>query len=691
VPALALSYSGLLGGAERMLLDVATGLPDPPLLACPDGPLAQTARERGLGVFELQKRSLELRRSPRDRTAMPLRIAAQAAEIRELVKSQQPEAMLAWGMRAGLVLATAYPLRHGRPPWLLQHHDLLPSPLVARAVRAAAARADIVAVCSQCVAEDLDPDGTLPTQLIPLGVDLTRFQPPPTATPTTPATSTAANPQQEVLVLGAIERWKRPDLALEAVARATARVPDLRLRLVGAPIGQDGQRLLSELRTRAESEDLAGRVEFTGPLPDPCTALHRAACLLHCADREPYGAVIAEALASGLPVVAPDSCGPAEIVDHRCARLFAPGDPASAAAALELVLSDESVAAQMAKAGRARAEQRLDLQDTRARYEEVVAQLTAAGTTSRPGRRPSPTAPRRHSPGETLAIVTVIHQSKPELTALLNSIERHLPAAQVVVVDSGSTDGGLAVARAWRDGHAEAIDLKENAGFGRGVNAGLNRVKRPIAALLNPDVELLDASLDAAARELARNPTRLLAPLVLQADRMREDSAQHSPGTALLALHALSPGTALPPKLASAVEPWRGNAPRRVGWAVGCAVLAGTDTLRRLGPFDERVFLYGEDLDLGLRATDAGLETWFWPAARVLHRGAHSTRQAFGGEPLELLVRRRQAVVAERRGRGRALADHLLQRATFADRMLLKLLVGRDAARERRQLEAQRR
>ncbi len=98
--------------------------------------------------------------------------------------------------------------------------------------------------------------------------------------------------------------------------------------------------------------------------------------------------------------------------------------------------------------------------------------------------------------------------------------------------------------------------------------------------------------------------------------------------------------------------------------------------------------MYGEDLDLGLRAADAGIETWFWPAARVRHTGAHASRAAFGGEPLDLLARRRREVVRERRGPGRARRDDLLQLLTFADRLALKRLSGRDAARERRQLGA---
>lgn len=684
-----------------MLLAIATGLPEPPLIACPAGPLAVAAREAGLGVFELRERSLELRRSPRDRVAMPLRIAGQAAEVRTLVRAQRPSVLIAWGMRAGLAVALAYPRGSG-PPILFNHVDLLPGPLIARAVRAAAAGADLVVTCSRCLAQDLDPGSALGDRLrvVPLGVDLEHFRP----------GGGEDAPAREALLLGAIEPWKRPDVALEAVALAARAVPDLRLRVLGAPIGEEGERLLASLRTRAEQPDLAGRVELGGPVPDPRTALQRASCLLHCSEREPYGMVVAEALASGLPVVVPDSCGPAEIADESCGRLYAPGDSAAAARALEEVLLGDRTA--MRVAARAHALEHLDLEDTRATYAGLIAELAPAGRL-RPAVTESNDAegsdfagecraageldtaggsdaagagvPLARGRGAALAIVTVLHDSAPELRALLESIRRHLPAAQVVVVDSGSADDGLALARG---AGADVLDLGANLGFGRGVNAGLALVRRPVAALLNPDVELLDASLDAAATEATSQTRRLLAPLVLQPDGERQDCAQREPGTPLLALHALIPGAALPGPVAAAVEPWRAGSPRRVGWAVGCAIVGCTETLRELGPFDERVFMYGEDLDLGLRAAEAGVETWFWPAARVLHHGAHATDSAFGGEPFELLAERRRAVVRERRGTLRAAADDVLQAATFADRALLKRLTGRNASREVRQLRA---
>jgi len=444
-------------------------------------------------------------------------------------------------------------------------------------------------------------------------------------------------------------------------------------------IDSDGERLAESLRLRSERPDLAGRVRFAGTLDDPREALSRAACLLHCADREPFGMALVEALASGRPVVAPAEGGPSEIVDPSCGRLFRPGDPRSAADALVEVLGTPGLATELGEAGRERCEALFDLDETAGRYAELIEELARE-------RQPEPVSPTR---GAGIALVTVLHDSQAELDGLLDTVTDHLPAAHLVAVDSGSRDAGPALAREWT-GRATVIELGENAGFGAASNAGVEGVGEPVTILVNPDVELLDSSLETLAAEVMREdrPERILAPLVLLPDGVRQDSAQHEPGSPPELVRALVPPAVLPPALRRAVEPWRSDSPRRAGWAVGCCLVARTETLRRLGPFDPAAFLYAEDLDLCLRAADAGIETWFWPSARVLHHGAHASERVFAGEPFELLASRRREVVRRWRGPRRQKIDDWLLLATYANRLALKRLLRRPAARERRQLAA---
>ena len=608
-------------------------------MACPAGPLADAARSRGLAVLSPPLRSLELRRSLRDRAGHAARLGLHGREAAALARDLGADVVVAWGMRSLLALSAALPRR--RPALVFAHNDLLPSAAVAAAVRAAARRADRVIALSQTVADDLDPART---EVIHPGVDLDAW------TPGAPAEPPYA------LVLGAIEPWKRPELALEAVAR----VDGLRVVFAGEPIGSEGERLLERLRERAARPDLDGRVELRGRVEDPRPVLEGASVLLHCADREPFGIAMIEALAAGVPVVAPASGGPTEIVTKACGRLYPAGAAAAAAQGLRECLGRPGMRA----AARARASA-FDAAATREGWREAVG------------------AVQRHSRGRPavgdLAYVTVTHNSARDLERLLRS----LPAgARVVVVDAASTDDSVAVARA----HDARVIEGDNAGYGAAANAGVAACDAAVTVVLNPDVELVVDTLDALAA--AVTPARILVPLVLLPDGSRQDIAHNGPaGWSDLAI-ALGPPAALPEPLRTKVEPWRAHAPRKVDWPVGACIAGRTDTLRRLGPFDPAIFLYSEDLDLGLRAQAAGIETWFWPQARVIHHQSHATTRAFGGEPYARLARQRHDVVARRLGERTAARDDLLQALTFANRLALKRLLRRPAGREREQLAA---
>ncbi len=290
-------------------------------------------------------------------------------------------------------------------------------------------------------------------------------------------------------------------------------------------------------------------------------------------------------------------------------------------------------------------------------------------------------------PGQGTTLVTVLHNSGTVVGRLLASVSRQLPGAEVVAVDSGSDDGGAALVRDW-PGESRVIDAGANVGFGRASNLGVEQARGDVTVLVNPDVALVDASLAALADEARSRPNAIFAPAVQLPGGARQDNAHHHPLSWWALLSALVPPPALPAALAAKVAPWRSDRPQPAAWAVGCCLAAATATLRDLGPFDARIFMYAEDMELGLRARARGIETVFWPGARVHHDRAHSTDRAFGGEPIDLIARQRHAVAAERLGKRGVAIDDLLQAITFVDRAAIKALVGHPTQRERRQLAA---
>jgi GT2 family glycosyltransferase len=267
----------------------------------------------------------------------------------------------------------------------------------------------------------------------------------------------------------------------------------------------------------------------------------------------------------------------------------------------------------------------------------------------------------------SFTIVTVLHDSAPELQRLLPSLREHLPSdLQLVAVDSGSSDDGPALARA---AGAEVIVLDGNPGFGTANNAGVAAARHGVTVLLNPDCELLDSGLSALAARAAAGEA-LLVPRLIEADGALQRSAHPMPGTPMALVRAALPTRALS-------QAHRARRPRRVGWAIAACLAAPTALLRRLGPFDPGAFLFYEDMDLCLRAHAAGVPTVLRPEVVVRHLGGRSTARAFGGEAFDLQARRRREVVGARLGARALRYDDGAQALTFG----LRAAVGRERGR----------
>ena len=281
----------------------------------------------------------------------------------------------------------------------------------------------------------------------------------------------------------------------------------------------------------------------------------------------------------------------------------------------------------------------------------------------------------------SFSVIVVLHDSAAHLRRLLDSLDEHLPARpQVVCVDSGSHDEGAQIACAWG---AETLVLEGNPGFGAANNAGIALAEHPVSVLLNPDCLARDDGLARLAR-LADGRRALLVPRLLNADGGVQRSAHPRPGGRDAYLAALVPPRVLPRALRERLEPFRADAPRRVGWAIAACLAAPTAVLRELGPFDPGEFLFYEDLDLCLRAAAAGIPTELHPEIALTHLGGHSTGAAFPDEALTLQARRRRTVVGRALG-ARALArDDRAQQLTFA----VRAAAGRRRARNRALLAA---
>ncbi len=269
-------------------------------------------------------------------------------------------------------------------------------------------------------------------------------------------------------------------------------------------------------------------------------------------------------------------------------------------------------------------------------------------------------------------------------------MNRHLDGDQeLIVVDNASSDSPESEAAGWKGDH-RFIGLEANAGFGVASNEGVAVASAPATVLLNPDTELLDDGLDrlaAAALELGG----LVGPRVLDPDGSVQPSASGPEVGAWPWVRALVPAAIQPSALRARTEPYRLERRVAVTWLRGACVAGPTATLAALGPFDPALHMFGEDIDLGLRARAAGVCSWFDPTAcRILHHGQGSTTQAYGSRegwrPTGTLHWR--AALRRAYGPRREWLGWMALRANLRLRLTAKQLLGRATDRDRAAVEA---
>ncbi len=288
------------------------------------------------------------------------------------------------------------------------------------------------------------------------------------------------------------------------------------------------------------------------------------------------------------------------------------------------------------------------------------------------------------------SVVVVTWQSAPMLEALVATMNRHLESApELVVVDNRSDDDPERAAREY-GGQVRFTPLERNLGFGAACNVGVEKASGSCVVMLNPDAELVDASLDGLAA-FALERQALAGPRLLNQDGSVQPSASGTPVGLWPWVGAIIPGRLQPPPLRRRAEPWRASRTVRVAWLTGACVAAPRDALLALGPFDPSIHMYSEDMDLGLRAARAGIPSYFCPdVCRVIHRGGASASIAFPEGAGRLAAGNRRAVVRRAYGARRERAGWLAQRVNLRLRVAAKGALGRDASSDRDALEATR-
>jgi GT2 family glycosyltransferase len=265
-------------------------------------------------------------------------------------------------------------------------------------------------------------------------------------------------------------------------------------------------------------------------------------------------------------------------------------------------------------------------------------------------------AARERGAGDAPITVAVVSWNTRKLLAdCLASMYKDARAgrADVWVVDNASSDGSAAMVRE-RFPWVRLIASTENLGFGAAVNLVAARTESPWLAPANADIRLDEGALARLLAAAEAHPgAGAVAPRLILPDGSTQQSVYPFPTlpfTVVYLVGGLSVSRGLSRRwcLGAGFDPSR---PREVPWAVGALLLVRRAAWDQAGGFDERQWMYAEDLDLGWRLRRAGWTTRYEPGAQVGHHESAATVQAWGPDRHARWHASTYAWLARRRGR----------------------------------------
>jgi len=228
--------------------------------------------------------------------------------------------------------------------------------------------------------------------------------------------------------------------------------------------------------------------------------------------------------------------------------------------------------------------------------------------------------------GARAACVVVTYDALPWIERCLRSVE----GLETIVVDNGSRDGTVDLVRGTFP-DVQVVE-SENRGLCAGWNTGIATTSTEHVLLLNADAWLLEGALGALVGAADRHPrAAVVGPRLLNPDGTLQRSVRGFPtvwrlATEYLYLRKLAPRS-------RALNAFYGAgfdhaSEREVEWLMGACLLVRRAAYDDVGPFDERYFMFSEEVDWMRRAADRGWSVVFAPEARCVHVGgaAHGGR-----------------------------------------------------------------
>lgn len=219
-----------------------------------------------------------------------------------------------------------------------------------------------------------------------------------------------------------------------------------------------------------------------------------------------------------------------------------------------------------------------------------------------------------------ISISVVSHLQIALVAQLLADINAHCSGSRLEVILTLNLEETLPFEMSSFSFPIKLIRNESAMGFGANHNQAFKHASGHYFCVMNPDIRLDSNPFDALLACFADLSVGLVAPLVLGENGSVEDSARRFPTPLSILCKALGRGKGNDYVI--------GEEPLHPDWVGGMCMLFSHAVFTRLGGFDERYFLYYEDVDLCARMRLLGYDVLLNPQARVIHHAQRASRRS---------------------------------------------------------------
>jgi glycosyltransferase involved in cell wall biosynthesis len=358
------------GGAELSLVDLTSNLSDEihPVSAVPNGPLSQSLESRKIPTFIVPMRPLVKSVNPAYWLMTGFNCLRIVFELIGICRKEKVKVIHANSLTACIYAAPVSFLC--RIPLIWHERDLARHPFLTPIIAKFAKR--IIAI-SNAVAENLKLELGVnkKIRMIYNGIDVERFHhTEPAGVPAFPGLPAG---KKIVLMAAQFVRWKRHNDFIIMASYVREKNPDAFFVLAGDREIQAQQKYVRELESSIVEKGLKDHFAWTGYVVDMPGLLQNADCVVLPAEREPFGRIVAEAMAAGKPVVSVNSGAIPEIIEDNVSGFVCePGDCRAMAEAVCRLLRDGELSRKIGENGYLRISQKFSIQRTVREFEQLV-------------------------------------------------------------------------------------------------------------------------------------------------------------------------------------------------------------------------------------------------------------------------------------------------------------------------------